>query len=143
MITVISSNSMKTLRKPLVLLLALTGLWLVDVSPTAPLGVVIVGNAEAVVGAPLTPVSVAGVARRSTRRAVVATSSTTAAQPVAAAPAPAPAPAPVSTLAPGTVVSALPSGCVSTVVDGVSLFSCGTTFYQPMFQSNNLVYVVK
>jgi hypothetical protein len=141
MITVMNRNSMKAMRKPLALFLALAGLWLVDVSPTAPLGVVIVSEAEAVVGAPLTPVSVAGVARRSTRRAVVATSAATTAQPAPAAPAPAPAPA--STLAPGTVVSALPSGCVSTVVDGVNLFSCGTTFYQPMFQSNNLVYVVK
>jgi hypothetical protein len=139
MITVMNRNSMKAMRKPLALFLALAGLWLVDVSPTAPLGVVIVSEAEAVVGAPLTPVSVAGVARRSTRRAVVATSAATTAQPAPAAPAPAPA----STLAPGTVVSALPSGCVSTVVDGVNLFSCGTTFYQPMFQSNNLVYVVK
>lgn len=143
MITVMNRNSMKAMRKPLALFFALVGLWLVDVSPTAPLGVVIVSEAEAVVGAPLTPVSVAGVARRSTRRAVVATSAATTAQPAPAAPAPAPALAPASALAPGTVVSALPSGCVSTVVDGVNLFSCGTTFYQPMFQSNNLVYVVK
>ena len=133
---------MKALRKPLALFLALAGLWLVDVSPTAPLGVVIVSEAEAVVGAPLTPVSVAGVARRTTRRAVVATSTTAATQQVVAAPAPAAAPA-AGALPTGTIVTALPSGCVSTVVDGVSLFSCGTTFYQPMFQSNNLVYVVK
>jgi hypothetical protein len=54
--------------------------------------------AHAIVGAPLSPVSVAGVARRTTRRAVVATSATAAAAApttvvVQQAPAPAPAPA--------------------------------------------------
>ena len=64
-----------------------------------PLPVAGPAPAHAIVGAPLTPVSVAGVARRTTRRAVVATSA--AAAPAAApttvvvqqAPAPAPAPA--------------------------------------------------
>jgi hypothetical protein len=58
--------------------------------------------AHAIVGAPLSPVSVAGVARRTTRRAVVATSATAAAAAapttvvVQQAPAPAPAPAPAA-----------------------------------------------
>jgi hypothetical protein len=140
---VTSRNVMKNHGKHLALSLALIALWLVDASPTAPLGVVFVGEAEAVVGAPLTPISVAGVARRTTRRAVVATSSATAAQQQQAAAAPAPAPAPVGALPAGTVVSALPSGCVSTVMDGVNYFNCGGSYYQPMYQSNNLVYVVK
>lgn len=137
---------MKTILKHTYLTIALTGLWLVDFAPEVPFTPVLVGDAKAIVGAPLTPVSVAGVARRTTRRAVVATSASTSAaqqQQAAPAPAPMPAPAPAPALAAGTVVSALPAGCVSTKVDGVDLFNCSGVFYQPTFQSNNLVYVVK
>jgi len=139
---------MKISTKQFCLFLAPAVLWLVDLSPEAPLGLVFVGAAEAVVGAPLTPVSAAGVARRTTHRAVVATSSATAASSASqpqqqAAPAPAPAPAPTGAPPAGTVVTALPSGCTSTVIDGANLFNCGGVFYQPMYQSNNLVYVVK
>ncbi|MET4386637.1 hypothetical protein ABIB73_002382 [Bradyrhizobium sp. F1.4.3] len=64
-----------TYRKPTMLLLAalITGLGLsgsFEWSPTEGL-VLSVSGAEARVGRPLTPVSVAGVARRTTRRAVV------------------------------------------------------------------------
>ena len=135
---------MKTIFKYAILVIALTGLWLVDFAPEAPFAPVLVSDAEAVVGRPLTPVSVGGVARRTTRRAVVASSaSASTAQQQQAAPAPAPAPAAAPALAAGTVVSALPAGCVSTKVDGVDLFNCSGVFYQPTFQSNNLVYVVK
>ena len=48
-----------------------------------------------------------------------------------------------SRLASGQAVTALPSGCQSTHVDGVSLFNCGGVTYQPTFQVNNLVYGVK
>ena len=65
--------------KPLLWVVGLPLLYLADVSPDAPLGLTLVRDAHAIVGAPLTPVSVAGVARRTTRRAVVATSTTTAA----------------------------------------------------------------
>jgi hypothetical protein len=41
----------------------------------------------------------------------------------------------------GTVVSALPPGCVSTPVDGVEYYYCGGNFYRTMFQGHNLVYV--
>jgi biotin carboxyl carrier protein len=61
-------------------------------------------------------------------------------QQAAAAPAPAPAaagqPLPV-----GTVVSALPAGCVSTPVGGVEYYYCGGNFYRAVFQGNQLVYV--
>ena len=67
------------LVKPLLLAVGLPLLYLADVSPEAPLGLTLVRDAHAIVGAPLTPVSVAGVARRTTRRAVVATSTATAA----------------------------------------------------------------
>jgi len=46
----------------------------------SPLGLRLLSDAHAVVGAPLTPVSVAGVARRTTRRTVVAASTTAASQ---------------------------------------------------------------
>ena len=41
----------------------------------------------------------------------------------------------------GTVVSALPPGCVSTPVDGKEYYYGGGNFYRAMFQGNQLVYV--
>jgi hypothetical protein len=65
-----------------------------------------------------------------------------AAQQQAAAARPAPPPAAAGTLLPvGTVVSALPAGCVSTPVGGVEYYYCGGNFYRAMFQGNTLVYV--
>lgn len=117
---------------------AIFALWSTDFSPQAPFLPTLANEAQAVVGAPWTPVSVAGVARRSTRRAVYATSASQQqqaqqqqAQQQAA-----------NALPKGTVVSALPEGCTSVTVDGVNLFNCGGTMYQPKFQSNNLVYVI-
>ena len=130
---------MKTIFKHLFMVVALAGLWSLDLAPEAPFTPVLVGDAEAVVGRPVTPVSVAGVARRTTRRAVYATSASTS----AAAPAPAPTPAPAAGPPTGTVVTALPAGCESVVIDGANYFNCSGVYYQPMFQSNNLVYVVK
>ena len=140
---------MKTLTKTLFVFIALAGLWTMSFSPEIPLKPVWVADAEAVVGRPLTPVSVGGVARRTTRRTVAYTSSanaaaaeqqTAAAQQQAAA---AEQQAAANRLPPGTVVTALPSGCQSTTVDGISLFNCGGVMYKPSFQSNNLVYVVQ
>jgi len=60
----------------------------------------------------------------------------------AAASLPAPHPAAAGTPLPlGTVVSALPAGCVSTPVGGVEYYYCGGNFYRAVFQGNNLVYV--
>jgi hypothetical protein len=60
----------------------------------------------------------------------------------AAAAAPAPAAAAAGTPLPlGTVVAALPGGCVSTPVGGVEYYYCGGNFYRAMFQGNSLVYV--
>ena len=62
-------------------------------------------------------------------------------QQAAAAP-PAPAPAAAGQPLPlGTVVSALPAGCVSTPVGGVEYYYGGGNFYRAVFQGNNLVYV--
>ena len=60
--------------------------------------------AEARVGRPMTPVSYAGVARRTTRRRIVATS---------------------------VFVATLPRGCTTVVMEGVTLHQCGTAYYQP------------
>ncbi len=63
----------------------------------------IVSEAEAVVGRPLTPVSVAGVSRRTTRRTVRRTSA---------------------------YVATLPQGCATTTIEGMGLYQCGSTYYQ-------------
>jgi hypothetical protein len=147
------------MRKPIKLVLVglgLPALLLADLAPEAPLGFGFVREAAAIIGAPLTPMSYAGVARRTTRRvvAVEATAATAAAasaqqqqqqqkqqqQHAAAAPAsppPAGGPLPI-----GTVVAALPAGCVSAPISGVEYYLCGGTYYRAAFQGNNLVYVV-
>jgi hypothetical protein len=74
---------------------------------------IIVKDAEAIVGRPATPVSVAGVARRTTRRVVRRTA---------------------------VYVSVLPAGCSACVVNGINLYQCGATYYQP--QGTQYVVVV-
>ena len=69
-------------------------------------------EAEARVGRPLTPVSVAGVARRTTRRTIRRTA---------------------------VYVAALPRGCSTVVIEGMTLHQCGGTYYQPY---NNQFVVV-
>jgi hypothetical protein len=60
-------------------------------------------EAQAVIGRPLTPLSYAGVARRTTRRAIYATS---------------------------MYAATLPRGCTTVVIEGAALYQCGTTYYQ-------------
>ena len=121
--------------------------WLSD----APFRLSWIPEAQAIIGRPLTPVSYAGVARRTTRRtvavasttAVVATESAaaaSAAQTAAAAPAATTAPAD-GALPLGTVVSALPSGCTQTTSGGIQYYKCGADYYRTAFQGTNLVYV--
>ncbi len=62
-----------------------------------------IGETHARVGRPMTPVSVAGVARRTTRRTIRRTTA---------------------------YVAALPKGCTTVVIDGTKLHHCGTTYYQ-------------
>jgi len=62
-------------------------------------------------------------------------------QAAASVPPAAPAAAAGKPLPLGTVVSALPAGCVSTPVGGVEYYYCGGNFYRAVFQGNNLVYV--
>ena len=66
-------------------------------------GVSLVKEAHAVVGRPLTPVSYAGVARRTTRRMIYATN---------------------------VYVATLPPACTVVVIEGTTLQQCGGTYYQ-------------
>jgi hypothetical protein len=145
---------MRARCKPLVLAAAAAALFAADVAPEAPLRVQVAREAHAIVGMPLTPMSYAGVARRTTRRVVyteaaVATTATAAAAGAAAAAAqPKPPPPPPAAVAPagpvpiGTVVQALPPGCVATPIGGVEYYNCAPgVYYRAAFQGNNLVYV--
>jgi hypothetical protein len=73
-----------------------------------------VKEAQAVIGRPMTPGSVAGVARRTTRR----------------------------TIRRSTIyATTLPAGCTTVVIEGASLRSCGGTYYQPYGSQYVVVYV--
>jgi hypothetical protein len=151
---------MKIVLKTLVFVCFLVFIFGVDFVGEISPRVTFVRNAEAIIGMPLTPVSVAGAARRTTRRVVateaaVVTTTAVAASAAAAAPKPAAppptvvvvtTPPPAAPAAPGvpigTVVQALPAGCASVVVSGVSYSDCGGTFYKAAFQGNNVVYMV-
>jgi hypothetical protein len=130
---------------------ALPALWLADFPAGDPLGIGLGREAAAVVGAPLSPVSVAGVARRSTRRAVVAqgaaaqssTAATAQQQSATAQQQAAVAQQQAGTPAAGTVVTTLPSGCVQETKGGTAYQKCGSVYYRAAFQGNNLVYVVQ
>jgi len=148
---------MSAARRTLVLGAAFAALFAADLAPDAPLGLRLVRDAQAIIGMPFTPMSYAGVARRTTRRVVyteaaVATSATAAAAGAAAAaaaqPKPPPPPPPPAAVAPagpvpiGTVVAALPPGCVATPIGGVEYYNCAPgVYYRAAFQGNNLVYV--
>jgi hypothetical protein len=159
--------------KAFVVTIALPLLYLAGVSPDAPAVITLLPEAHAVVGAPLTPVSAAGVARRTTRRVVVAEStatqasasssaaaqqqaataqqqsataqqqSATAQQQAATAQQQTAAARPPGAPAVGAVVSALPAGCKPETRSGVEYQNCGGVYYRAAFQGNNLVYVVQ
>ena len=144
---------MKTFVKPLVLGSGLAMMLCADFAPDARLKFQLIRPAEAIIGMPFTPMSYAGVARRTAYREVAVTSAAVAATSAAAAasasaaaaakaasaPPPAPAAGPVPI---GTVVQVLPPGCVPAPIKGVQYQDCGGNFYRAAFQGNNLVYVV-
>ena len=159
---------MKNISKFIVLTAITVLLFSGDLDESTQFGFRIIQDAEARVGRPLTPVSVAGVRRRTRRRtyrhaavgtavvvgtaAVVAAPSTTYVTPVTTTyvePAPtttvivesAPASA-VPMLAVGTVLSALPTGCTSVTVAGASYFDCNGTYLKPALQGDSLAYMV-
>jgi hypothetical protein len=101
---------MKTMIRTIVVVIALltTGLLADGVFNSGML----ITEAQARVGRPLTPGSVAGVARRTTRRAIRRTS---------------------------VYVATLPTGCTTVIIEGTSLHQCGGTYYQS--HSNQYVVV--
>jgi hypothetical protein len=114
---------------------------------SGPLGIHLVSDAHAIIGLPFTPLSFAGVARRTAFRTAVwsgamanqaAAAQSARYQPPAASP---PSATAVGTLPIGTVVHTLPAGCTSTPVGGVNYFYCNGNFYRAAFSGNNLVYV--
>ena len=161
---------MKRFLMPIVLTASLI-ISISEFLPDSPLRLGFVGNAEAIIGRPLTPMSYAGVARRSMYRqavvvssmnaaaahaaaanmayanaaaAQVAAANTAAAQAAAAnaAAAAAAAQQAAAGLPIGTMVPSLPPGCTSTVINGVNYFNCGGVYYRAGFQGNNVVYIV-
>ena len=63
----------------------------------------IVKEAHAIIGRPMTPLSVAGVARRTTRRMIRRTA---------------------------VIAATLPPNCTTIIVEGVTIQQCGATYYQ-------------
>jgi hypothetical protein len=74
----------------------------------------VVMNAEARVGRPATPVSVAGVARRTTRRVIRRTA---------------------------VYAATLPAGCQTVLIEGTTLYQCGGTYYQASGSQYEVVQV--
>ena len=160
---------MKNTLKLLALAFVSALLLVAGFAPETPFGLRLLTDASAIVGAPLTPVSVAGVARRTTRRVVAtsaATTSTAAAQQQATAQQQSATAAQQSATAAqqsataqqqtavakqqaaaapaiGTIVSTLPAGCSPVAKAGVEYQHCGNVYYRAAFQSNSLVYVVQ
>jgi len=116
-----------------------------DYDEATQFGFSIMPKAEAVMGRPLTPVSVAGVRRRTRRRTAVATAAVVSTPVVVAAPAVVSAPvvvsAPAAAVATGTIVSSLPSGCTTLTSAGTTYHSCNGVYYKPAFQADRIVYM--
>ncbi len=154
----------RPLLKLAVAALCVPALYLGADSPTG--SPTLVPSAQALIGLPFTPLSFAGVARRTTRRvvAVGATSAAMAAgaeqsalaqqqaataqqqqQAVAQQQAAVAAQQSRPPWAPaiGTVVQSLPGGCSSAPRGGIEYYDCGGVSYRSAFQGSNLVYVVQ
>lgn len=153
----------RPLLKLAVAALCVPALYLGADSPTG--SPTLVPSAQALIGLPFTPLSFAGVARRTTRRvvAVGATSAAMAAgaeqsalaqqqaataqqqQAVAQQQAAVAAQQSRPPWAPaiGTVVQSLPGGCSSAPRGGIEYYDCGGVYYRSAFQGSNLVYVVQ
>jgi hypothetical protein len=136
------------------------GLTLLAAVPLSMMGVLPgpwVREARAIVGAPLTPVSFAGVARRTCRRTVVATSYAAASEQQAAAAQQqaaaaqqqadtaqqqAAAATAAATLPVGSTMPELPQGCETVSIDGTSYFHCGPNWVKTALSGGNIVYQV-
>lgn len=161
---------MKAFLKPIVLIAALLLMAVAAFLPERPLRIGFVGNAEAIIGMPWTPLSFAGVARRSMYRQAVwnaaavnaaaanaaaanlaaanaaaaqaAAANAAAAQAAAANAAAAAAQRAAAALPIGSTVPYLPPNCTSTLITGVDYFYCGGVYYRAGFQGNSVVYIV-
>ena len=51
-------------------------------------------------------------------------------------------PAPTTSVAVGTVVPALPGGCTTVQVNGITYHQCSGVYYRPYYQGTTLVYQV-
>lgn len=92
-------------------------------------------DAHAIIGRPLTPMSYAGVARRTTRRAVY--SGGVYGRPYAGGV----YSAPYAAATPAGVVTALPAtGCARVNVSGTVVYQCGAARYTPYYEGPTLVY---
>jgi hypothetical protein len=138
-------SAMKSTSRVALSVVVFATLAVVEIDSGKPLPITMIKEAQAVVGMPATPLSVAGVARRSAVRttAVVATSAAVASTAARPAPAPAPAPAAATAFAVGTVISALPAGCANVQLKGVTYFNCQGTYFRPAYQGQNVVYIVE
>jgi hypothetical protein len=90
-------------------------------------------TAQAIIGMPLTPLSFAGVARRTARRSAYYGAAygygVYGAAPYAAA-------------ATAATIATLPGGCVRTYVGGFPTYGCGGVYYRPYYVGPNLMYSV-
>ena len=102
-------------RKAAIVIGTILGFALIDFGPEVPfVGVSFTSEAEARIGRPLTPMSYAGVARRTTRRVVRRSA---------------------------IYVSTLPHGCGQVNINGAMYWQCGATYYQQSGTQYVQVYV--
>lgn len=143
---------MKFLSKFFVFTAITVLLFTADLDESTQFGFRIIQDAEARFGRPLTPVSVAGVRRRTRRRTAVATATVVGTAAVVTTPYVVPATtyvvptttyvAPAPMLAVGTIISALPAGCTSITAADASYFNCNDIYLKPAFQGGSIVYMV-
>jgi hypothetical protein len=163
---------MKRLLMPIALTASLLCIPTANFQTDSPLRLGFVSDAQAIIGMPWTPLSFAGMARRSMYReaawnaaavnaaaansaaanmayanaaAAQASAANAAAAQAAAANAQAAAAAAqraAAALPIGTTVPYLPPNCTSSVINGVNYFNCNGVYYKAGFQGNSVVYIV-
>lgn len=91
-------------RRLLLAMVAFSAGLAVESDPVRWQGASVFSSAEAIVGRPMTPLSYAGVARRTTRRMVYRSN---------------------------VYVARLPANCTTIIVNGATIHSCGAVYYEP------------
>jgi len=110
-------KDLSKLRPRLIVLFVLLLMFIIDFPTVDIPNIPIVKDAEARIGRPASPGSVAGVHRRTrrrTRRRVART----------------------------TRVYALPAGCIKIIRTGVVYYQCAGVYYKPYYEGNTTVYEV-